>query len=222
MKGTAYMNIILFGPPGSGKGTQAEYICKKLSLPHIATGDIFRENLNQKTELGNLAKTYMDRGELVPDDVTNAMVRDRLDRPDAAEGFVLDGFPRTLPQAEALAEIMTGLDRKINGVLYIKVSDEEVVNRLSGRVICRECQTPFHKIFNPFQTCPFDKCTGEHLYQRDDDKPETVKARLETYHTQTAPVLDYYKQAGLMIEINGEGSVKEITQQILQAITQLA
>lgn len=212
------MNIVLFGPPGSGKGTQAEQICKKLNLPHIATGDIFRENLNQETELGKLAQTYMDRGELVPDDVTNAMVRDRLDRPDTAAGFVMDGFPRTLPQAEALTRIMNELDRKIDSVLYINVSDEEVVNRLSGRIICRECQTPFHKIYNPFKTCPFEKCNGEHLYQRDDDKPETIRARLKTYHTQTAPVLDYYEQAGLMVEINGEGTVKEITEQTLQAI----
>jgi len=216
------MNIILFGPPGSGKGTQAEQLCKKLNLLHIATGDIFRENLNQKTDLGNLAKTYMDRGELVPDDVTNAMVRDRLDRPDTAGGFVLDGFPRTLPQAEALTVIMKDLERQIYGVLYINVSDEEVVNRLSGRIICRECQTPFHKIYNPFESCPFEKCNGEHLYQRDDDKPETVRARLETYHTQTAPVLDYYQQANLMIEISGAGTVKDVSQQALQAVKSLA
>jgi len=216
------MNIILFGPPGSGKGTQAEQLCKKLNLLHIATGDIFRENLNQKTDLGNLAKTYMDRGELVPGDVTNAMVRDRLDRPDTAGGFVLDGFPRTLPQAEALTVIMKDLERQIYGVLYINVSDEEVVNRLSGRIICRECQTPFHKIYNPFESCPFEKCNGEHLYQRDDDKPETVRARLETYHTQTAPVLDYYQQANLMIEISGAGTVKDVSQQALQAVKSLA
>ena len=215
------LDIVLLGAPGSGKGTQAERICKELDLLHVATGDLFRENLKNETELGRLAKTYMNRGELVPDDVTEAMVRERLSRPDAQSGFVLDGFPRTLPQAEALTEIMTEMGRRINGVLYIKVSDEEIVNRLSGRIICKECQTPFHKIFNPFKSCPFNKCEGEYLYQRDDDNPETVRARLKTFYGQTAPLIEYYRTAGLLIEIEGEGDVSEVTAKVLDAARNL-
>ncbi|MBI1878231.1 MAG: nucleoside monophosphate kinase, partial [Chloroflexi bacterium] len=172
------MNLVLIGAPGAGKGTQADKVAAKFGIQHIATGDLFRENLKNETELGKLAKTYMDRGELVPDDVTEAMVRERLARPDTTNGVVFDGFPRTPAQAEALNDILTGLNRRLDGVLYIKVSDEEIVSRLSGRLICRECQTPFHKIYNPFKTCPFGKCQGEYLYQRDDDKEETIRARL--------------------------------------------
>lgn len=215
------MNIVLLGAPGSGKGTQADHLCEQLNVPHIATGDLFRENLKNATELGKLAKGYMDCGELVPDDVTVAMVRERFSRADAQRGFVLDGFPRTLAQAEALTQMLGKMGRRLDAVLYIKVSDEEIVKRLSGRIICKECQTPFHKIFNPFQRCPYSKCEGEYLYQRDDDKPETVRARLETYHTQTAPLIDYYDQAGLLIEIEGEGEVAEITHRTLDAVQQL-
>ena len=215
------MNIVLFGAPGSGKGTQAEQLCKELKLVHVASGDLFRENLKNETELGKLAKTYMDKGDLVPDDVTVAMVRERLSRPDARTGVILDGFPRTLPQAEALDKTLTEMERQIDGVLYIKVSDEEIVKRLSGRIICRECQTPFHKVFKPFQTCPFNKCEGEYLYQRDDDKPETVRARLETFYNQTAPLIDYYRQAGLLIEIEGEGEVSEVVARTVAAARNL-
>jgi adenylate kinase len=212
------LNIVLFGAPGSGKGTQAERLCKQYDLPHIATGDLFRENLNNNTELGQLARSYMNRGELVPDDVTVAMVRDRLARPDTDRGFLLDGFPRTLPQAKALDQLLTELGRRIDGVLYIMVTDEAIVNRLSGRIICRECQTPFHKVHNPFKTCPLNKCQGEYLYQRDDDNPETVQARLNTFHTQTAPLIDYYKAAGALIEIAGEGNVSQIAERTIAAI----
>jgi adenylate kinase len=209
------MNIVLFGAPGSGKGTQAERLEQELNLIHVASGDLFRENLNKETELGKLAKTYMDKGELVPDDVTVAMVKERLSRPDARAGVIFDGFPRTLPQAIALDQVMAEMQRRINGVLYIKVSDEEVVRRLSGRLICRECQTPFHKEFNPFQRCPFNKCEGEYLYQREDDRPETVRARLQTFHNQTEPLIDYYRQAGLLAEIDGEGPVNEVATRTL-------
>lgn len=215
------LDIVLLGAPGSGKGTQAARLSRELGLQHIATGDLFRQNLKNETELGKLAKTYMDRGELVPDDVTEAMVAERISRPDAAEGFILDGFPRTLSQAEALTQMMTTLRRRLDGVLYIKVSDEEIVKRLSGRLICRECQTPFHKIYNPFKSCPYNKCHGQYLYQRDDDKPETVRARLKTFHQQTAPLVDYYRQAGLLIEIDGEGEVAEVTKKILAAAERL-
>lgn len=216
------LDIILLGAPGSGKGTQAQHICSELNLPHIASGDLFRENLKNETELGKLAKTYMDRGELVPDDVTVAMVRERLSRPDASKGFVLDGFPRTLPQAEALTAMMAELNRQIDGVVYIKVSDEEIVKRLSGRWICRNCQTPYHTLYNPPKTpgvC--DVCGGE-LYQRDDDNPTTVRARLQTFHNQTESLIDYYRRAGLLIEVNGEGDVADITRRTLEVVQNLA
>jgi adenylate kinase len=215
------MNIILLGGPGSGKGTQAERIQSQLGLTHVASGDLFRENLNNKTELGILAEQYMSRGELVPDEVTIAMVRERLQRPDIQQGVVFDGFPRTLTQAAKLDEMMAELGQKINGVFYIKVSDDEIVRRLSGRLICRECQTPFHKEFNPFTKCPFDKCNGEYLYQREDDKPETVRARLRTYYEQTSPLIDYYQKAGLLITISGEKAIDKVTQDILEAVRQL-
>jgi adenylate kinase len=215
------VDIVLLGAPGSGKGTQAEQICQQFNLIHIATGDLFRENLKNQTELGKLAKTYMDKGELVPDDVTAAMLRERLAQPDTERGIVLDGFPRTLPQAEALTEIMDSAKRRIGGVLYIKVSDEELVNRLSGRWICRNCQTPFHTKFKPpAQEGVCDVCGGE-LYQRDDDKPETVRARLKTFHRQTAPLIDYYTEAGLLTEVDGEGEVSEVTERVVAAIQSL-
>ncbi|MEW5961639.1 MAG: adenylate kinase [Chloroflexota bacterium] len=215
------MNIVLFGAPGSGKGTQAEHLCAALNLIHVSSGDLFRENLKNETGLGRLAKTYMDKGQLVPDDVTVAMVKERLGRPDAQAGVVLDGFPRTLPQAEALDRALAEMDRRVDGVVYIKVSDEEVVRRLSGRVICRECQTPFHQVFNPFKSCPFNKCHGEYLYQRDDDKPETVRARLATFYQQTAPLIDHYRQAGLLLEVEGEGEVADVTARTLAAASSL-
>ena len=214
--------VVLFGAPGSGKGTQAEQICQQFELKHIATGDLFRENLKNETELGKLAKTYMDKGELVPDDVTAAMLRDRLERPDTKGGIILDGFPRTLPQAEALQEIVDGLGRKLNGVLYIKVSDEELVSRLAGRWICRNCQTPFHTKFKPpAREGVCDVCGGE-LYQRDDDKPDTVRARLKTFHNQTAPLIDYYTEAGLLTEVDGEGEVAAVAERVVTALQTMA
>jgi adenylate kinase len=214
-------DMVLLGPPGSGKGTQAQILCNQFGLKHVATGDLFRENLKNETELGKLAKTYMDRGELVPDNVTEAMVRERLARPDIENGFLLDGFPRTLSQAEALMDILTSLGRRLDGVLYFNVLDEEIVDRLSGRLICRECQIPFHKTHNPFISCPLGKCNGQHLYQRDDDKEETIRARLKTYHRQTAPLVDYYRKLGLLVEIEGQGSLDEVTQRVIAAADSL-
>jgi len=215
-------DLILVGGPGSGKGTQAEQLRTKLGLLHIASGDLFRENLKNETELGKLAKTYMERGELVPDDVTEAMVEERISRPDAKAGFILDGFPRTLPQASALTEMMNNMKRRIDGVLYIRVSDEEIVRRLSGRLICRNCQTPYHLQFKPPAKAGIcDVCGGE-LYQRDDDNPKTVRARLKTYHGQTAPIIDYYKDSGVLVEIDGEGDVSEVTERTLAAAKGLA
>ncbi len=216
------LNIILLGAPGSGKGTQAEQLCKQLELVHVSTGDIFRENLKNKTELGQLAQTYMNEGKLVPDDVTANMVRDRLAKPDVQKGFVLDGFPRTLPQAESLTDILNKLNSQIKAVIYIKVADEEIVSRLSGRRICRSCQKPYHVIFSPAAkegVC--DTCGGE-LYQRDDDNPTTVRARLTTYHQQTSPLVEYYTKAGLVVEIEGQGPVAEVIDRTLTAARQAA
>jgi adenylate kinase len=211
--------IVLLGPPGSGKGTQAARVGESLGLPHVASGDLFRHNLANETELGLKAKVYMNRGDLVPDDITIAMVMDRLNQPDCANGALLDGFPRTLAQAEALDKALASQGHKISIVPLIAVPDEVVVERLSGRLICRECQTPFHKIYNPFQTCPYDKCQGEHLYQRDDDKPETVRSRLQVYWEQTSPLIDYYRDQGVLVEINGDQPMEAVEADLRTAIT---
>jgi len=216
------MYLILLGPPGAGKGTQAERLERELHLPHIASGDLFRENLKNETELGLLAKKYMDKGDLVPDDVTIAMVQERLQRPDCDQGVILDGFPRTQAQAQSLNELLADMGRGLDGVLYIAVPDEELVSRLSGRWICRQCQTPYHTIFSPPATegmC--DACGGE-LYQRDDDKPQTVRARLKVYHRQTSPLIDYYRQAGLLVEIDGAGDIDAVSAALLEAARALA
>ena len=216
------VDIVLLGAPGSGKGTQAERICADLRLPHIATGDLFRENLRLATDLGKQAKTYMDRGELVPDDVTDAMVEARLARADAHAGFVLDGFPRTTHQAGALGEILAKLERRLSGVLYINVPDAAIVDRLSGRLICRKCQAPYHRQFKPSArpgVC--DTCGGE-LYQRSDDNPDTVRSRLVTFHRQTEPLIEYFRRAGLLHEISGEGSVDEISSRSLEVVRRFA
>lgn len=205
------LNLVLLGGPGSGKGTQAENLEREFQLCHVASGDLFRENLKNATRLGQLAKSYMDRGELVPDDITEAMVEERLERVEDGRGFLLDGFPRTLPQAVALTEMLTKLSRPLGSVLYIRVSDATLVERLSGRWICHACQTPFHMLFKPpARAGVCDKCGGE-LYQRDDDKPDTVRARLKTFHKQTEPLIAYYQRAGLLVEIDGEGSVEAIS-----------
>jgi len=181
------MIIALLGAPGAGKGTQAKRLCEHFGLLHVATGDLFRENLNNRTALGRLAKSYMDRGHLVPDDVTGAMVQERLARPDVQRGVILDGFPRTLPQAEALSQIMIDLDRRLNLVLHIRVEDKVIIERLCGRMICRSCQLTFHQINNPFQICPYERCEGEYLYQRKDDQPEVVQERLDTFYKEKSP-----------------------------------
>ncbi len=213
----ACLGLVLLGGPGSGKGTQAESLSRELKLPHIATGDLFRENLRQATDLGRHAKAYMDRGELVPDEITEAMVRERLARSDTERGFILDGFPRTLPQAVALNEMLADLQRRLAGVLCITVSDEAIVGRLSGRLICRQCQTPYHRQHKQPKTpgvC--DACGGE-LYQRDDDNPATVRARLKTFHVQTEPLIQFYRDAGRLTEVPGEGEVAAVTARSLAA-----
>lgn len=212
------MELVLLGAPGSGKGTQADHLRRELGLTHIASGDLFRDHLQRKTSLGIRASDYMMRGVLVPDTITIEMLRERVSRSDTAQGVLLDGFPRTMEQAIALDEMMAGLGRKLSAVLYLEIPDEELVERLSGRLICRECQVPFHRVANPFHTCPNARCTGEHLYQRTDDAPETVRARLVTYHRQTAPVIDYYRLIDLLITVPGSGSVDAVKRATLEAV----
>lgn len=215
-------DLVLLGGPGSGKGTQAARLGTRLGLPHIATGDLFRENLRRATELGKLAKTYMDRGELVPDDITEHMVEERLGRPDAHAGFVLDGFPRTLAQAHALTEMLGRLQRRLGAVVHIKVSDDVLVMRLSGRLICRNCQAPYHSFFQPPRRAGVcDQCGGE-LYQRADDNPETVRARLVAYHGQTEPLLGFYAQGGLLHEVDGEDEIDVVNRRVLAAVAAVA
>ena len=216
------MDLVLLGAPGSGKGTQAAFIEAELGVKHIASGDLFRENLRQRTPLGVRAEEYMTRGALVPDEITIGMLRERLQRADAKAGVLLDGFPRTMEQAIALSEMLETLNRQIDGVFYVEVPDETLVDRLSGRLICRECQTPFHRTSNPFRTCPRGTCAGEHLYQRTDDSPETVRARLVTFHRQSEPVIDYYRLLNLLATISGSGSVDEVKRATLEAARDLA
>lgn len=215
------MYLILLGPPGSGKGTQAERLCKQLDLPHVASGDLFRDHLKRETDLGKLARSYMDIGQLVPDDVTIAMVKERLSRPDCREGTILDGFPRTRAQAEALNLLLQGLGQQLTGVLFMAVPDKVLIERLSGRRICRQCQAPYHVLFSPpreAQTC--DLCAGE-LYQRDDDQPETIKARLDVYHQQTVPLIEFYQAANLLHEVNGNLDIDQVTDSLLTIIRNL-
>ena len=215
------MYLVLLGPPGAGKGTQAERLGKELHLPHVASGDLFRENLKNKTELGLLAEEFMGKGDLVPDDVTTAMVRDRLQRSDCDKDAILDGFPRTSVQAQGLDKMLADMGRRLDGVLYIAVPDEELVRRLSGRWICRQCQTPYHAVFSPpAKEAVCDTCGGV-LYQRDDDRPETVQARLKVYHQQTAPLIDYYRQAGLLVEVAGTGDIETVSAALLEAVCNL-
>jgi adenylate kinase len=215
------MDLVLLGAPGSGKGTQAEHLQREFGLTHIASGDLFRDHFQRKTDLGLRASEYMARGALVPDPITIAMLRERVSQPDTARGVLLDGFPRTMEQAIALNEMMTGLGRDIDAVLYVEVPDEELVTRLSGRLVCRECQVPFHRTANPFNTCPHGRCIGEHLYQRGDDAPDTVRARLVTFHRQTTPVIDYYSLVKLLVTVPGHGSVDQVKRATLDAIRRL-
>jgi adenylate kinase len=202
--------LVLLGPPASGKGTQAAQLREALNLPHVASGDLFRENLKQETELGLQAKAYMDRGELVPDDITIAMVMDRLSQPDCATGAILDGFPRTIAQAGALDSALAAQRQKINLVPYIAVPDDVVVERVSGRRICRVCGESYHVQFNPPQQPGVCDNDGGELYQRDDDKPETVRQRLKVYWEQTSPLVDYYRHQGVLVEINGDQAIDAV------------
>jgi len=210
--------LVLLGPPGAGKGTQAEVVCQKMGLPHISSGDIFRENLKAQTELGKMAQTYMDRGELVPDDVTIAMIRERLSRPDCTNGTVLDGFPRTPAQADALAAMLSGLGGQVALVPYIAVPAQVLIERLSGRWSCRAAGHVYHEKYNPPKTAGKCDIDGSDLYQRDDDKTETVTRRIQVYTQQTAPLIEYYQQRGLLVELDGTQEIDEVSRQLLDAI----
>lgn len=210
--------IVLLGPPGAGKGTQAEIISDKMGLAHISSGDIFRENLKAQTELGKLAQGFMNRGELVPDDVTIAMIRERLKKPDCQQGALLDGFPRTPAQASALAEMLGEWGGKVDRVPYISVAPEVLVERLGGRWTCRAQGHVYHEKFNPPKEpgrCDID---GSELYQRDDDKAETVANRIKVYFNQTAPLIDYFRQQGLLVEVDGTQPIEKVTEDLLAAI----
>ncbi|HHS96610.1 MAG TPA: adenylate kinase [Chloroflexi bacterium] len=210
--------VVLLGLPGAGKGTQAERLAKALGVPHVASGDLFREHLNKNTELGQRARAYIDRGDLVPDEITIGMVAERLARPDCADGFVLDGFPRTVAQAEALERVLDRMGTRLNIVPLIQVSEEVALARLSGRWTCRKCGAVYHTLFNPpKQPGVCDVCGGE-LYQRSDETPEAHRRRLEVYREQTAPLVDYYRRAGLLVEINGEQSIEDVQADLWAAV----
>ena len=212
------MYIILLGAPGSGKGTQATIVAQELKLVHIATGDLFRQTVAKGTELGRKAKYYMDRGQLIPDELTIQMVMERMAVPDCEAGVVFDGFPRTLNQAKALDEALAQQNKTIDRVVYIKVSEEELMARLSQRWICRQCQTPYNVKNSPPEVWgKCDKCGGE-LYQRDDDSPETVRKRLEMYFRDTVPLIDYYTKADKLVEVDGEGDVSEVSRRVILAL----
>ncbi len=212
------MNIIMLGPPGAGKGTQAKMLVERLGIPQISTGDMLRAAVKEGTELGKKAKEYMDAGKLVPDEVVIGIVKERLAQPDCEKGFILDGFPRTIPQAEALDRVLEELGKGIDYVINIAVPNEELITRLTGRRTCRQCGAMYHVVFNPPKVegkC--DKCGGE-LYQRDDDKEETIRQRLEVYQAQTAPLIEYYEKKGVLYNIDGTGSIEEIFQSILKVL----
>jgi len=210
--------LVLLGGPGAGKGTQAERLAKTLGIPQVSTGDLFRGNLKNETELGLLAKGYMERGELVPDGVTVGMVRERLSRPDCAKGAVLDGFPRTVAQAEALGALLADLGSRLAIAPYIKVPEDVLLARLAGRWTCKKCGAMYHQLFNPPKEAGVcDKC-GDELYQRPDDTPETQRHRIRVYFEQTAPLIDYYREKGLLVEVDGRPGIDEIQGELLAII----
>ena len=209
------MRLVLVGPPGAGKGTQAQFLATHYSIPHISTGDIFRANLKSGTELGNQAKGFMDRGELVPDSVTNEMVKDRLTHGDAVTGFLLDGFPRNVAQAEVLRGILAEKKTPLHAVLEFSLANEEIVSRLSSRRTCRDCGAPSVGL----EKCP--TCGGD-VYQREDDKAEVIARRLEVYAEQTAPIISFYRNEGLLISVGAVGNVEDITADAISALSRVA
>jgi adenylate kinase len=212
------MRLVLVGPPGAGKGTQAEFIAERFGIPKISTGDIFRSNVSGGTELGKQAKKFMDAGDLVPDEVTNAMVRDRLAEADAADGFLLDGFPRNVAQADELDQILSSLDVALSVVLDLDVDHDEVVNRLAGRRNCKKCGHVVHVEPDAPEGGVCERCGGE-MYRRDDDAPETVRHRLEVYGKQTAPLIGFYREAGLLVAIDALGTVEDVTERAISVLS---
>ena len=209
--------IVMLGPPGAGKGTQAKILAEKLGLVHVSTGDLFRENLSQETELGKLASSFMVRGELVPDDVTIAMVKERLSRPDCARGAVMDGFPRTPAQAGAFETLLAEIDGKVDHVPFISVPNDVLVERLSGRWMSHSGRV-YHALYNPPKVKWVDDVDGSPLYQREDDKPETVLHRIKVYYDQTSPLIEFYRQAGTLVEIDGTKEIEQVTEDLLEAV----
>jgi adenylate kinase len=212
------VRIVLVGPPGAGKGTQAQFIASHLSIPTISTGEIFRSNVSTGTELGRAAKAYMDRGDLVPDELTIAMVASRIQEDDAQAGFLLDGFPRNVPQAETLKKMLAEWDTRLDLVLELVVEDDEVVRRLSGRRTCRRCGHVWHVLFDPptrNERC--DDCGGE-LFQRDDDREETIRHRLDVYQQQTQPLITFYADEGILLGVDATGPVEEVTARALSTL----
>jgi len=210
--------IVILGPPGAGKGTQAEAISSKLNLPHISSGDIFRENLKEQTELGKLAGGFINKGDLVPDDITIAMIRERISKPDCKSGALLDGFPRTPAQAEALASILTSINGRVTSVPYISVPENVLVDRLTGRWTCRKAGHVYNEKFCPPQVpgkCDLD---GSELYQREDDKADTIKRRIHVYLEQTQPLIEYYHERGVLVEVDGTKSIEQVTLDLLAAV----
>ncbi len=215
------MFVVFLGAPGSGKGTQATILAKKFGLVHVATGELLRDAARRGTELGRMARDYMERGELVPDDLVVAIVIDRLSRPDAVDGAVLDGFPRNLEQARALEQALEQRGLAVDEAIYLRVSDPVLIKRLAGRWECSSCGTPYHLVNNPPKTPGIcDRC-GEPLTQRPDDRPETVRRRLEVYLEQTAPLLEYYRDKGVLVGVDGEQPIADVTQRVTAAIEAL-
>lgn len=209
------MKIIMLGAPGAGKGTQAKKIAAKYAIPHISTGDIFRANIKNNTELGQKAKTYMDKGELVPDELVVDLIMDRFKEADCANGYVLDGFPRTIPQAEALDKALSANGESVDYAINVEVPDENIINRMSGRRACVGCGATYHIQFNPTKVEGICDACGEKLILRDDDKPETVKNRLSVYHEQTQPLIDYYKNQGILKSVDGTQPMDEVFKAIV-------
>ena len=212
------MKIIMLGAPGAGKGTQAKKIAEKYQIPHISTGDIFRSNIKEGTELGMKAKAYMDQGGLVPDELTIGMLMDRIQKDDCKNGYVLDGFPRTIPQAESLTNALNERNQKINYAVNVDVPDENIVNRMSGRRACLSCGATYHIVYKPSKVEGICDVCGDKLVLRDDDKPETVKKRLSVYHDQTQPLIDYYKEAGVLANVDGTQDMEKVFSDIVAVL----